>query len=687
MDNKEKGTEKVTEGSDNKDASNNTEKPKSKNKQTNAGTKAAHDKNVKNKSNKDKAVISNSNSDNKPVHSDDKTAAAKAPESSPVKKKKKRFTKKREFSIIALSLALAFTVFFFVPADTFIANQNEFIVCAPRILLPLLGVALASSAALIIILNIFLAINVKLWKIVECLFGGILIAGYWQVMFANGKMVQITGDPTAYSERSSANNLNFILYIALIFVPLIILIISGELKKGKRKRFVFTALTYISVIIFLMQGVGLGSRLFKTGILRKDDSQLGNYLSMEDTMNLSDDNNVVVFLTDRLDAHWFEMVLDRYPDLENELEGFTFYSNNVGRFTNTFPSVCNMLTDYEYSGQEWSDYFDAAWKGDTLTRRLHDNGYKVNLLIDNLTTYSGFDDIRDQCDNIHSSVNYVDFNYFGSAGILRTMGRFSLGKLLPYLLKNNALGNMTADFSSKFYTTTGEDVATFKGSVGKETDMEFCNYIRTHQMKSDCEHKTFTFIHLNFAHDYSEDLAALDPDYDGEIDREKNILGGFRLLEMYLDQMKNAGVYDNSTIIFIGDHGRPPAEIEYAEEEDWKTMVLDGEIRTGVLIKPAGAERIPLSINHEAELSSAQFGATVLEYADVDRSGFGCDDSIGLSFNDVMAMDNPPARYLHVYCWAGIGNIKDVQKYKITGDASDFDNWKVIERFGVPSDK
>lgn len=677
MENKEKDTEKVTGSSEkSENPEKKTQKHKSSDKQSGSGKKPAQ----------------SGAANKKPAHTGTAkahTSAEKAAEAAPVKKKKKRFTKKREFAIIALSVALAFTVCFFVPADTFIANQNDFIVSAPRVLLPLLGVALGASAALILILNIFLAINIKLWKIVESLLGGVLIAGYWQVMFANGKMVQITGDPTTYSERSSANNLNFILYIVLIFLPLIVLFISGELKKGKRKRYLFTALTYISAIVFLMQGVGLGSRLFKTGILRKDDSGLDNYLSMEDTMHLSSDNNVVVFLTDRLDAHWMEMTLDRYPDLNDELEGFTFYSNNVGRFTNTFPSVCNMLTNCEYAGEDWSDYFARAWRGDseTLPKRLHDNGYKVNLLIDNLTTYSGFDDIRDVCDNVHSSVNFVDFNYFGSGGILRTMGKFSLGKLSPYLLKNIFLDGMTSDFSSRFYTVTGEDVANFKGSVGSETDMEFCNYIRTHQMKADSNKKTFSFIHLNFAHDYSEDLAALDPDYDGTIDREKNILGGFRLLEMYLDKMKEAGVYDNSTIIFIGDHGRPPAEIEYAEEEEWKTMLLDGEIRTSILVKPAGAERDPLIIDHDTELSSAVFAPTVLEYAGVDKSGFGFEGFVGKSISDVKAMDNPPARDLHVYCWAGIGNIKDVQKYEVTGDASDFDNWKIIERLGQPADK
>ena len=686
MDNKEKDTEKITEKSEKSDnTEKKTDKPKNGKKPAQSKGGAHSDK---------KSEKNGSHAEKKPAHAEtakSEKTAEKAPETEAPKKKKKRFTKKREFAICALSIALAFTVCFFVPADTFIANQNDFLVSAPRILLPLLGAALVGSAALILLLNICLAINIKLWKIVECLFGGCLVAGYWQVMFANGKMVQITGDPTTYSERSSSNNLNVILYIVLLFVPLIVLFISGELKKGKRKRYLFTVLTYLSAVVFLMQAVGLGSRVAKTGILRADDSRLDNYLSMQDTLNLSTDNNVVVFLTDRLDAHWLEMALDDYPELEDELEGFTFYSNNVGRFTNTFPSVCNMLTNCEYSGQDWTDYFKQAWEGETLPRRLHDNGYKVNLLIDNLTTFNDFDQIAGQCDNMHSSVDFVKFNYFESCGILRTMARFSLGKLAPYLLKNRFIGNMSSDFSSNFYTVTGEDVANFKGSVGKETDMELCNYIRTHQMKAESDEKTFTFIHLNFAHDYNPDLyAAFVPDYDGDdIDREDNIYGGFKLIEMYLDKMKEAGVYDNSTIILIGDHGRPPAEIEYAEDDELPTIEIDSDspIKTAVLIKPAGAERSPLVQDSKAELSSGEFAASVLEYAGLDKSGFGFNDYIGLSFDDVKTMAAPPARDLHVYFWKGIGRVDDILKYEVTGDASDYSNWKVVERFGQPADK
>ena len=142
---------------------------------------------------------------------------------------------------------------------------------------------------------------------------------------------------------------------------------------------------------------------------------------------------------------------------------------------------------------------------------------------------------------------------------------------------------------------------------------------------------------------------------------------------MYFEGMKKAGVYDNSTIIIIGDHGRPPAEIELDGKRD-----LDGAVRTAVLVKRAGAEHGKLRTDSDAELSNAYFTSAVLDYAGVDREGFGP------SFDDVIAMDKAPERYLKVYCWHGIGRIEDVLKYEITDDSSDFSNWKVVERDGKP---
>lgn len=601
------------------------------------------------------------------------SAAETAASAEPVKKKKKkkRFTLKKEFTILAISAAFCFTVCFFAPADIFIGNQTDFTVSAPRILYPLLEAAGITTVAMVIFLNIMLAINVRLWKIVSTLISGLLIAGYSQMMLMNGRMVAITGDAAPYSVRSKFNLANLAIFIAIAIMPTLFMIITGDLKKKKKNRFHMRALTYISVVLFVMQGVGIAGRITKIGIEKSDDSQFENFFSLNGATELSSDENIVVFLTDRLDAEWMETLLDDYPELNDELEGFTFYKNNISGYTNTFPSVPQMLTAHKYDGGEWVPYLDEGWAGQTVPRVLHDNGYTVNMLIDSSTTFSSYKNIADQCDNIESAGNYVDYNYFGPHGILRTMGHFSLGKLSPYLVKGMLMNGYNSDFSSKFYTITNNVPERFDASIGTDSDMKIYNYVKDKGINTNSKSKTFTFIHLDFMHDVSEDLSSLYDGFEGEADKYTSARGGFELLNTYFDEMKKAGVYDNSTIVVLGDHGHPPVEIEIDKKQD-----LEEPVRTSLFIKPAGAERDKLIINDDAELSNDYFPASILDFAGISH------DEFGPSYNELMQSGNYPARYLKVYCWHGIGNIEDILKYEINGDSSDFNNWKVVERHG-----
>lgn len=587
--------------------------------------------------------------------------------------RKNHFSKKREIATILLSIAFGFTLWFFAPADIFVANQHEFIISAPKILFPLLGIAAGASLATAALLNIFLAIDIKLWKIVSSLLLGVLLAGYAQMMFMNGRMVTITGDATPYSEPTAANIINLIIYGAIALLPLALILILGEISKKKKVRFIVKAATFISLALIIMQTVGFIGQLGKVGIERKDDSQFTNYLSYSGAFHLNKDDNIVVFLTDRLDAAWTEELLGKYPDLNSELEGFTFYPNNVACFTNTFPAVPQMLTGHEYDGGPWYSYLSESWSGNTLPRRLRDNSYRVNLIMDALTTYNGFNELKEQCDNIGSSEDYISYDYFGSQGILRTMADFSLGKLSPYLLKGSFLDGYASDFANSFYTLSDPTSDRLEGSIGIASDNKFTRYLQENSVAIDSDQKTFSFIHLNFAHDSNKAAAQLYPEYSGDPDLLSSIRGGFSLLDMYFEQMKEAGVYDNSTIIIIGDHGRPPAEIESGEKDQ-----LNGAVRTALFIKPRGAKREELKINKEAELSNAYFASSVLGAAGLPHEDFGP------SYDELMSAKEYPPRYLKVYRWHGVGSIDDILKYEITGDSSDYSNWKIIEREGKP---
>ena len=154
-------------------------------------------------------------------------------------------------------------------------------------------------------------------------------------------------------------------------------------------------------------------------------------------------------------------------------------------------------------------------------------------------------------------------------------------------------------------------------------------------------------------------------DDSADVDRWVTTRGDFEILFYYFDQLKKLGIYDNTTIIVLGDHGRAPDEVEREGKEG-----LDSPIVTALLVKPANAESGKLKLDDKAELSLDFFPASVIEYAGIDHKDFGT------SFNDVIEGGLHPDRWLQTYEWGGYGKVIYKTLYKITGDARDFANWE-----------
>lgn len=581
---------------------------------------------------------------------------------------KEAFSKTNKLMILALSLALGFTVFFFSPMDIFLGNQREFVVEFKYAALPMLITSAAASAAVAAVLTLSLLINTKVFDVVSRLFAGLLLAMYTQTLFFNSRMASITGDTVDYSDNMASAITNAVIYCLIILLPLILHILASIFKKNKVLNLgKGMVIPYISGLIFLMQLVGTGSTILTTDF-SKYEKMYNKYLAMGPTMSLSKEDNVVVFLADRLDSLWVDETIERYPEMSSNLKGFTFYQNNISHNTNTFPSVPQMLTNSLYKGEEWPDYTGRAWDGDTLPKRLTENGFDVNLLIDNLTTYSTIAQLDGQCSNLgESDAELIDFNYFGPSGIILTMSRLSLSKLSPYLLKTEFTRGMGSSLSQDFVRYLDDMPDRMPMTVSVDSDLAYYKYLKQNGLTDDNDNKTFTFVHLNCSHGANNTTAALNPDFfrANTADIYDTTRGGFEIIFRYIDEMKLLGIYDNSTIIILGDHGRAPVEIEVDNKPG-----LTSAITTALLVKPKNAPAENLKIDRDSELSNDFFAASVLEYAGLDHSDFG------LSYNDVIEGDLHPERWLQTFDWHGYGDVVYKALYKVTGDARDFNNWE-----------
>lgn len=575
------------------------------------------------------------------------------------KKIKPWYDKKNIITVIFLSISLSFTMFFFSPMDMFLSNQKEFYIDAVHVFVPLLLLAMLGSLVLILI-GILSLKNKTAYNVVTSILCGLLLAFYIQMMFYNGRMDtarnagRIFND--SYEEVNIYNLCNSLAMYLIIIMPLIMTAarekynISNTIinfTKGK-------VIAYLSALIFVMQFFGIIGTLAVNGIITANNSSIFCF-AFEPIFSLSKDENITVFVIDSLDGAWMDTVINNNPEINDKLEGFTFYQNNIPKYCSTFPSVPHMLTNKEYRLEESRiEYLERIWQDETLFSKLNENNYSVNMVIDGTTTFRSFYDLSDYNNIVLLEKDDYKFNYLKKNGIIYTMVNLSFSKIVPYFWKNYFIYNINISPSEEFLIFNDDINDTVALTVSKTTDIKLNKYINMYGLDADSKQKNFSFIHLNGVHDIDSDISALNPLFNEDTDHSNTtttICGQFETLFTYFDKMKELGVYDNSTIIIIADHGK---------NTFGRTSAL--------LIKTKNADHIPLQFDAVSELSNENFFAGILEYAGIDHSEYG------YSYNDIIEGEYHHKRYLTY----SIANKVYDTLYEVTGDARDESNWKKI---------
>jgi len=187
----------------------------------------------------------------------------------------------------------------------------------------------------------------------------------------------------------------------------------------------------------------------------------------------------------------------------------------------------------------------------------------------------------------------------------------------------------------------------------------------------------FNFIHVNGAHvdiDYNV-RSTMGYHYVEETDTlaprgnyVESTYGCFKLIDSYLDHLREIGVYDNTTIILLADHGR-----------SWK-MNLDEEnpaITSILFIKPKNSSG-EFAVDAVSEMSNKYLAPTILEVAGLPH------DSLGLSYFDIIGMEDSPVREFYTFSswWNAYETSQTIETtgfWRICDDANDFSNWTHIE--------
>ncbi len=348
---------------------------------------------------------------------------------------------------------------------------------------------------------------------------------------------------------------------------------------------------------------------------RNDITYYTRYVSgKEPSFHLSKDGkNVIVLMLDRAVGPYVPYIFNEKPELAEKFDGFTFYQNTIGYGGHTNIAAPALFGGYEYTPAEMNkrnnelleDKHNEALK--VMPVLFGENGYEVTICDPPYAGYSWNPDL-----SIYDS--YPDFNCYNTVGYFdyfngsreseelmdqvdevrnRNFFFYSLTKIAPLVAHHTIYDD--GAYNDSGYTGKGEmTVASIQSNDGfsKSTgyDPDFLNSyaVLTHlkdmtRITADSEN-TFLMMANDTPHehcllqkpDYTPSLIVDNTAYDVDLENQEQYTVRGRKVELHsytqvshyhvnmatflqlgewFDYLREEGVYDNTRIILVSDHG------------------------------------------------------------------------------------------------------------------------------------
>ncbi len=428
---------------------------------------------------------------------------------------------KAAFSLI-LSLFFSFNLFFFGPYDFYISNISSLMLNQNLIFMAIIPV---SITVVLIIFPVCFLIKGKAHINICSLIFGLSLALYIQGNYFSIWLGKLDG--TKQDVSLIKGIVNLLVWVAIISVPFLIY----KFNRAKYK----SIIGFMAIAVILIEIITISVSLINA-VIRDEGNNLFNRIEKNDGLILSKKNeylfskekNYLIILTDEYDSFCFDEAVKTEPDCVDEFDGFTYFSNTVGMYGMTDKAVPCILTG------EASD--NTSYIGrDSLFKAINKN-YQMNIY----ATQRMFDEkiLQEYSNNLIESE--VDVNTVMNVGKL--FYKVTFMKYFPEI------------FRQAFYIYTDEFNYTFSNNQTYYPDnLAFYNTINSNFELTDTPQ--FKLIYLYGLHDPRYITADLQRAKNWSISGAEQAIAVNKILSKFFRTMKENGVYDNTEIILLADHG------------------------------------------------------------------------------------------------------------------------------------
>lgn len=492
---------------------------------------------------------------------------------------------KRMRYILTASQLLLFAILYYIvgPLELYAYNADDFLYGFADFYPLLIAGSLIFVVAVTVLVTEFVPEIV--YKIYVLIVGAYGIIGYVQSFILNGKMTSLDGSEQIWSTGKIV--INIIIWIVLVAVLTVVVV----KVKIWNKIFIGAAGYIVLIQLFTLVFIFLTTDVTSARTMQ---------ITEKDSFTVSSDENVAVFLLDAYDTQFIDMVLEDEPEYLAPLKDFTYYNNMESRYYYTDFSLPYLLNAPKADSLEVTDKSETeVWYEDShFLSDIRNAGYDINILTE-----------RKYIKNIEEGIvsNYTDDGYC-ILDAEKTMAAFANAmryKNMPFALKGmyryEVFDLFDAIAETNIYRMGTDDIV---DKLIKENGLDIRN-----------DYKAFRFYHLYGAHAPYYLTENNEMDYSSCNPRAQ-FRGCLLTVYDYIERLKEMGVYDNTTIIIMADHGLNPGQVD-ALTAAGETCNAD-KSNPIFFIKEKGAVKDSMAIDSK-ETSHDMFFDTIMKCIDANH--------------------------------------------------------------------
>lgn len=448
------------------------------------------------------------------------------------------------------------------------------------------------------------------------------------------------------------------------FFILAIIKSSFIFKFSKKLCFAFLLIQSLSLIITFIDAPKVEGRKFIK-------------IEQSSRFEFSSKKNIILIILDTFQTDVFQELLLEDPQQKKIFKDFTYFRNALGGFPTTKASVPLILTGSYYENLEpYYEFIKKVYTSNSLPKVLKENGYGVHLFPLPGNVYFREDIANNfvRKKSLDKKV-LIDTAFIYDIVLFRYLPHFFKKYIWndqSWLLKDISINNLQIKSSKKERL---REILKKRKKLNRRTDQLFFSLMKT-RINMNSSLPTFKFYHLMGLHPPLKLNRNCEFKKQG-FTRENYKNQAICLLSSingFLNTLKETGIYNNSMIVIIGDHGPgnwglENINIKLTKYNNIKTAQSESllKIKSGALplflVKQfKSSERSEINIS-DAPVSLSDIPKTILSELQIQNK------FSGVSVFSLKETDVRRRRYLYhsKFRTSKIGYLDKMTEYFVTG--------------------